>query len=168
MYQNYETTTSYGMFGAGFASMLIIPMIISFIISILIIISYWKLLKRAGKNGWEILIPIYNVYILLQIAEKPVYYLALFIVPFVNIYALFTMNIALANKFGKTTGFGVGMTFLPFIFIPILAFGKNNGFEQSASEAPVVEQPAYEAPVVEQPAYEAPVVEQPVYEAPVV
>jgi hypothetical protein len=33
------------------------------------------------------------------------------------------MMIELAKVFGKTTGFGVGLALLGFIFIPILAFG---------------------------------------------
>ena len=30
--------------------------------------------------------------------------------------------IAFAGKFGRGAGFGLGLTFLPFIFFPILAF----------------------------------------------
>jgi len=29
----------------------------------------------------------------------------------------------LAKVFGKSTGFGIGLILLPFIFIPVLAFG---------------------------------------------
>jgi hypothetical protein len=32
--------------------------------------------------------------------------------------------IALAEKFGKGAGFGIGLAFLPFIFYPILGFGS--------------------------------------------
>jgi hypothetical protein len=31
--------------------------------------------------------------------------------------------IPLAEKFGKGTGFGIGLLFLPFVFFPMLAFG---------------------------------------------
>jgi len=34
------------------------------------------------------------------------------------------ININLAQVFGKSTGFGIGLIFLPIIFIPILAFGN--------------------------------------------
>ena len=33
-------------------------------------------------------------------------------------------NIGLAKNFGKGTGYGIGLFLLPFIFIPILAFGS--------------------------------------------
>jgi len=44
-------------------------------------------------------------------------------IPIANIVVAFLLSLALAEKFGKTTGFAVGMFFLPFIFYPILAFG---------------------------------------------
>ena len=38
--------------------------------------------------------------------------------------ASFIIYINLAKRFGKSTGFGVGLVLLPIVFIPILAFGK--------------------------------------------
>jgi len=44
-------------------------MLISVItIAIPYFIAGWKLLKKAGKGGWEILIPFYNTYVLVKIA----------------------------------------------------------------------------------------------------
>ena len=45
----------------GFVSMLSITLFI------LIIISTWKILEKAGEKGWKALIPIYNVYLLYKI-----------------------------------------------------------------------------------------------------
>lgn len=39
----------------------------------------------------------------------------LMLVPFYNVYFIFKYNIDFAHAFGKSTGFGVGMTFLPFL-----------------------------------------------------
>ena len=39
--------------------------------------------------------------------------------------ASFNIYLNLAKKFGKSTGFGVGLVLLPIVFIPILAFGKD-------------------------------------------
>ena len=33
------------------------------------------------------------------------------------------ISIGIANRFGKGTGFGLGLAFLGFIFYPILGFG---------------------------------------------
>jgi len=44
-------------------------------------------------------------------------------IPFVNfIIAILMMN-ELSKRFGKGTGFTIGLIFLSFIFIPILALG---------------------------------------------
>ena len=62
---------------------------------------------------------------MLEIAKLPMWYIALFFVPIANIYAIFKINIEMAKKFGKDAGFGVGMTLLSIIFIPLLAFSDN-------------------------------------------
>lgn len=105
--------------------------IISLIVSILLIVSQWKIYKKAGKKGWECLIPIYNIIVLLQIVELPMWYIALFFVPFANIYAMFKIYIELAHKFGKSTGFGVLTVFFNIICFPILAFSKTCVYQGS-------------------------------------
>ena len=85
----------------------------------------WKIYKKAGKPGWAAIVPVYNIIVLLEIAELPLWYIALFLVPFANIYAMFKIYIELAHKFGKSTGFGVASVFFSVICFPILAFNKN-------------------------------------------
>ena len=83
----------------------------------------WKVFVKAGQPGWAAIVPIYNLYVMTQIAGKPGWWLLLFFIPFVNIVIAILLSIAIAQKFGKGAGFGVGMTFLGFIFMPILGFG---------------------------------------------
>ena len=64
-----------------------------------------------------------NLIILLKIVNKPVWWVILILIPLVNIAIMFIINIALAKSFGKGTGFGIGLVLLPFIFVPLLAFG---------------------------------------------
>ena len=94
-------------------------------IGIFNLITTWITFKKANKPGWAAIVPIYNIIVMLEIAELPMWYIALFFVPFANIYALFKINIEIAKKFGKSTGFGVGMTLFAVIFWAILAFDKN-------------------------------------------
>jgi hypothetical protein len=84
---------------------------------------YWKIFEKAGRPGWAGIVPIYNIIIMLEIIGKPLWWLVLLIIPFVNFVVIIIMMIELAKAFGKTTGFGVGLALLGFIFIPILAFG---------------------------------------------
>jgi hypothetical protein len=83
----------------------------------------WKVFEKAGQPGWASIIPIYNCYILLKIASKPGWWLILMFIPLVNLVIAFITYLGIAENFGKSTGFAVGLFFLPFIFFPILAFG---------------------------------------------
>ena len=127
---------NYDMYGTGFtdsssagmlgliAGMGAIIWIVSMAIGIVVLIAMWKMYKKAGKNGWEVLIPVYNIIVLLEIVELPLWYIALLCIPFANIYAMFKIYIELAHKFGKSTGFGVLTIFFSVICIPMLGFGK--------------------------------------------
>ena len=87
------------------------------------IASAWVIYTKAGEDGWKCLIPVYNLIIVLKIVNKPVWWVTLILIPLVNIAIMFIINIALAKSFGKGTGFGIGLVLLPFIFVPLLAFG---------------------------------------------
>lgn len=128
---SYDTGAT--LLGGLFASLGLI-MLLSSALGILMIISQWKIYKKAGKKGWECLIPIYNIIVLIEIVGLPTWYIALFLVPFANIYAMFKIFIELAHKFGKTTGFGVLTAFFSPICLPILAFGKNNVYEGTTNQ----------------------------------
>ena len=88
---------------------------------VFIIASGWKVFEKAGRPGWEFIIPIYNFYIMAKISGVKNWWLVF--IPIANIYILFVTYIALAKSFGKETGFGIGLIFLGFIFMPILGFG---------------------------------------------
>jgi hypothetical protein len=47
------------------------------------------------------------------------------LIPFVNFIIIILLYLQLAKAFGKDTGFGLGLVFLPIIFLPMLAFGKS-------------------------------------------
>jgi len=95
---------------------------ILFYVIILLFVSIWHVFKKAGKPGWASIIPIYNILIWLDIAEKPRVWLLLLLIPIVNFIPVILINISVAKKFGKSPAFGgIGLTFLSFIFYPILA-----------------------------------------------
>ena len=83
----------------------------------------WATFAKAGKPGWACIVPIYNVIVLLEIAGKPLWWILLYLIPFVNLIVAILISIDVAKKFDKGAGFGVGLAFLPFIFYPILGFG---------------------------------------------
>ena len=89
---------------------------------VLTFVSLWKIFEKAGKPGWAAIVPIYNIIVLLEIVNKPVWWIVLMLVPLVNIVVAVLVYIELAKCFGKSAGFGIGMVFLGFIFLPMLAF----------------------------------------------
>ncbi|HOO68065.1 MAG TPA: DUF5684 domain-containing protein [Bacilli bacterium] len=48
----------------------------------------------------------------------------LLFVPGANVAIPIIMAIKMAERFGKSSGYAVGLIFLPYIFYPMLAFGK--------------------------------------------
>ena len=51
-----------------------------------------------------------------------------FIAVIASFVASYMINNNLAKKFGEGTGYAIGLTFLPFVFFPIIGFGKKYVF----------------------------------------
>ena len=100
-----------------------IALIFACVVLLAVVAGAWKVFVKAGQPGWAVLIPIYNLYVLCKIAGKPGWWVILFFVPIANFVIQILVSIALAEKFGKGTGFGLGLAFLNAIFYPILGFG---------------------------------------------
>jgi len=93
-------------------------------IAVVFIVGAWKVFEKAGQPGWAILIPIYNIYILLKIAGRPGWWLLLYLIPIVNFVIAIIVAIDIAKAFGQSAVFGF---FLLFFFCGIgyliLGFG---------------------------------------------
>ena len=59
-YTGLETSSSSGG--------MIVYMIIMLAVAVFSIVAMWKVFKKAGKEGWAALIPIYNLVVLFQIS----------------------------------------------------------------------------------------------------
>lgn len=102
---------------------MIIVIILYLALIALMIVSMWRIFEKAGKPGWASIIPIYNIIVMLEIAQKPWWWLLLMLIPYVGlIWSIWMLNMVV-KKFGKEEGFTIGCIFLPFVFFPILAFG---------------------------------------------
>jgi len=99
-------------------------MIVILAIVVVMIASLWKVFTKAGQPGWAAIVPFYNLIVLCQIVGRPLWWIVLCLIPFVNFVIVILVYIDLAKSFGKSTGFGLGMFFLGFIFLPILGFGS--------------------------------------------
>ena len=105
--------------GAG-AAAIIIPLIIL----VIMIVSGWKIFTKAGKPGWAVIIPIYNLIVLLQIVKKPVWWIILFLIPVVNLIIGIVVAYLLIRHFGKPGWHVVLYILFSFIYLPYLAFSS--------------------------------------------
>ena len=80
--------------------------------------------RKAGKPGWAAIVPFYNLYVLFDITWGSGMRFLLLLIPIYNIILGIQTQVRLARAFGKSGGFAAGLVFLPYIFIPLLAFGK--------------------------------------------
>ncbi len=121
----YNSTASSGVSG--------LTLIIYLAILVFYIVCLWKIFTKAGKPGWAAIIPIYNTYILLKIVGRPVWWLLLFLIPFVNLIVAIILALDLAKSFGKSSVFGFfGLFLFSFIGYPMLAFGSSTYHGPSA------------------------------------
>lgn len=102
---------------------------------VLYIAGLWKVFEKAGQKGWFAIIPILNIYILIKLAGREGWWIILFLIPCVNIVVQFIVFIDVAQKFGKSVAYGVGLVLLPIIFFPMLGFGDA---EYSGDKTPLL------------------------------
>lgn len=82
------------------------------IIAILLFTALIKIYLKSGKVG------------LLESVRLSRWLILLLLIPFGQ-FVLWTMvSLRLARAFGRTWRFGLGIFFLPYIFLPILAWGR--------------------------------------------
>ena len=118
----YYTTTStsdaFASIGAG-------TWIAALAVAVFSIVTMWIIFKKAGQPGWAILIPIYNLIVLLKVVNLDWWQVLIFVfVPFASVVYAILIPLRLAKVFGKSTSFGVLSIFFSIITNAILAFGE--------------------------------------------
>ena len=127
---------------------------ICLVVTVFKTIVNWIILKKAGEGGWKCLIPIYGDYVLFDLAWSPnafwrylVAYLGMTISLFVAhlgiVWAIIPTiafavwltiimlrySLKLAKSFGYKNAFGVGLFFIPIVFMAIIAFDVRNKYD---------------------------------------
>lgn len=108
------------------------------IIFLILKLPTWMLYKKAGEHGWACLVPVYNSVVFFRIAVGSGIKMLFLLIPlFGEFYAIYAFW-QLGKKFGKSTGFCIGLLLLPEVFYLILAFGKSTyeGMEDEVIEEP--------------------------------
>jgi type II secretory pathway pseudopilin PulG len=118
---------------------IIIIAVIVLAITALMIVSTWKIFKKAGKPGWAAIIPFYSTFVMVEVIQRPAWmfwtYLGLSLTSYLPMIGYLTgigvfifsiiWALDLAKVFGQSAGFGVANIFFPLVTYPILAFDKN-------------------------------------------
>ncbi len=130
----------FGGLAAVLGGALIFFLLIVIAVVVFIIIATVKVYKKAGKAGWEAIIPYYSNWVLCEIAGVKWWFFLIMsatsicgilglvilepLAALVSLAGSFAVHYNLALKFGKdAVGYGIGLTLLPVVFYPILAFG---------------------------------------------
>ena len=100
-----------------------VELFVTLALTAVIFAGFWKTFEKAGEPGWAGIIPIYNLYVLVRISGNAWWWVILFFIPLLNLLATLKISIDVAGKFNKGILFGLGLTFLSFIFYPLLGFG---------------------------------------------
>lgn len=118
---------TYGYYNVSAESASVSPVVwvVYAIIMIVELAALWKLFVKAGKPGWAVLIPIYNVLVMIEIAKKEWWYILLLLIPFVNFVVSIMITVAFVKAYGKDNAFAVLTIFFAPIMYPILAFGDS-------------------------------------------
>ncbi len=64
-------------------------------------IGTWKLYVKAGKKAWEAFVPVYNGIVLMQIINRPKYWILLLFIPVINLFLFPIIWIETLRTFGK-------------------------------------------------------------------
>jgi hypothetical protein len=102
----------------------VVALVTSVVMTLFALVGLAATFAKAGKPAWAAVIPFYNLALLLRVAGRPTWWLALLCVPFVNLFVFLFISIDIAHNFGKRTVFGLGLAFMGFVFYPLLGFGQ--------------------------------------------
>lgn len=98
------------------------------VLLLVIAVSLWRVFTRMGQPGWTGAVPIVNFVSIAALAGRPWWIGLIPIVPCVGLVAVVVLLRDLARMFGHGFAFTVGLVFLPFVFLPILAFSPREQY----------------------------------------
>jgi signal peptidase I len=76
-------------------------LIFIFLVQVIHGIGTWKLYVKAGRKAWEAFIPVYNGIVLMQIINRPKWWILLLFIPVINLFLFPIIWIETLRTFGK-------------------------------------------------------------------
>ena len=145
MYNSYDYSPYYGAAataGASAASVLMITyfslILLAIASSVISIIGMWKVFKKAGRGGWEAIVPFYNTWTLFEISGYKGSYIFFGFIPYAGIVILLVFQIkaaiSLSRKFKKPGGFAALLVLVPAVGYCILGFNNDKYDEKLGTQ----------------------------------
>ena len=142
--EDYSTLS--GLVG-GIAVFGIILIVLLIAFAVVLIIANWKMFKKAGKGGWECIVPVYGYWVLTEIAGLEWWWFLLAIADsilsilgieylsgvanLVSLFASFNIYYNIARRFNKDKGISVLAGIFSGIFILIFGFSKKEVYNSN-------------------------------------
>lgn len=102
---------------------------IATIVVVLYATGFWKLFEKAGRPGWQALIPVYGVYIMLKLTGRPAWWLIWIFIPVFNVIAGIGIYTDFIKSYGKFTfREHAAALLLGFIYLPVWGFDKTTQY----------------------------------------
>ncbi len=115
-----------------------IYIILVIIFAISSLAGLWKVFQKAGRKGWEAIVPFYNFYIWLKIIHKPLWWYVFLLIPFINVFTVMLMVVELVKCFNKE---GLGQQAFSvlffYIYLPYLGFSQKEKYIHPTKRTPV-------------------------------
>ena len=73
------------------------------ILQVVHFLGTWKLYVKAGRKAWEAIIPVYNAIVLMQIINRPKWWVILLFIPIINLLMFPIVWVETIRSFGKNT-----------------------------------------------------------------
>ena len=73
------------------------------IIQVIHFLGTWKLYVKAGRKAWEAAVPVYNAIVLMQIINRPKWWVILLFIPIINLLMFPILWVETIRSFGKNS-----------------------------------------------------------------
>ncbi|WP_405381672.1 signal peptidase I [Maribacter sp. LLG6340-A2] len=73
------------------------------IVQVIHFLGTWKLYVKAGKKAWEAAVPIYNAIVLMQIINRPKWWVILLFIPIINLLMFPVIWVETIRSFGRNS-----------------------------------------------------------------
>ncbi|MBT8385356.1 MAG: signal peptidase I, partial [Bacteroidia bacterium] len=86
------------------------------IVQVIHFLGTWKLYVKAGRKSWEAAVPIYNGIVLMQIINRPKWWILLLFIPVINLLMFPVIWVETIRSFGRNSNLDTTLAILTLGF----------------------------------------------------